>query len=105
VKHLHDLSPGARRDLLRRNPALAEALERQAQTEPGGTPDGPVEVTSASQVDVRAESTPCPLCGGGLRLEEHVAYVRGDPSIRATHVRCHMCGVPRTLYFRVAHAS
>ncbi len=76
-------------------------LERLAQLAPGATPRQPLVVDSAAVVDVRAEATPCPLCGGPLRLEEHAAVIVGDTRMRVARMSCTMCGTPREIFFRI----
>jgi hypothetical protein len=93
-----------RRDLARRSPTFAAEAEALARLAPGGSPDHPLELSSASQVEVRAQSTPCPICTGELRVEEHEAEVLGGRRLRVVRVRCHHCAAPRQLYFRIGTA-
>ena len=99
----------------RRAPAVADrerieqrrrmrAREELARNEPGGEADHPVVVESPSQVEPRAESRPCPRCGGGLRLLEHGATVVESVPLRFARVVCRACGVERTIWFRLATA-
>jgi hypothetical protein len=82
-------------------PRLALARERLARLEPGGTPSNPVDVESASQIEIRAESTPCLRCQGPYRLDEHTAEHLDGHRVRVVRVHCHHCGAPRVMYFRV----
>ncbi len=93
-----------RRERRERERALAKVArdrERLAKLLPGGTADLPIEVPSASVIEVQARSTPCPLCGGELRVEEHSARAHGGDLLRVVRARCFQCGVPRELFFRV----
>jgi hypothetical protein len=82
----------AARQLVRDQQKLAELL-------PGGSPERPIEVVSSSVIAVRARSHPCPLCGGGLRLDEETA---STAELRAAHMTCVRCGVKRQLWFRIS---
>jgi hypothetical protein len=90
-----------RRALARANAKLARDLERLALLAPGGAPDHPIELESASQVEVHAEATPCPICEGALRVEEHVANTIGTARLRVAKVVCTHCGARRSIYFRL----
>jgi hypothetical protein len=87
-----------RREEERRARALVRDKQRLAALEAGGAPDRPIAVTSASVVDVRARSIPCPLCGGELRLDEHKAQ---SALLRELRMSCVRCGVARSLWFRI----
>ena len=75
--------------------------ERLARLQPGGSPEQPLPVESPTQVDVIATATPCPLCGGTLRLLEHAAEILGGVRLRVAHVTCTTCRVGRALYFQL----
>ena len=78
------------------------ARERLAALEPGGTAESPMNVESASQIEVRALSMPCLRCDGPYRLDEHTAERFGSRQVRVLRVHCGHCGAPRELFFRVA---
>jgi hypothetical protein len=80
---------------------LARDLERLARREPGGAADSPIVIGSPAQVEVIAARTPCPLCGGALRLDEHAAATVDGVRLRVARVTCVMCRTPRPLYFRL----
>jgi hypothetical protein len=94
----------ARRALVREREKLARDLDRLARLEAGGSPERPIEVVSPSLVEVCSRGTPCPLCGGELRVEEHVAQTIGEARLRVARVACAMCGSRRSLYFKVTSA-
>jgi hypothetical protein len=75
--------------------------QRLAELDLGGTSERPIEVTSSSVIDVRAQGTPCPLCGGSFRVDEQTAESVGGRSLRTARVTCTSCGIPRTLWFRI----
>ena len=85
----------------RLDPQLALARERLARLEPGGTPTRPIDVESASQIEVRAESTPCLRCQGPNRIDEHTAEHLEGERVRVLRVHCHHYGARRVMYFRV----
>lgn len=91
-----------RREQQRRLVKDVRERERLAKLLPGGNPDRPIAVQSASVIEVQAKSTPCPLCGGELRVDEHNAKTFGGDILRVVLVHCHQCGAKRELYFRVA---
>lgn len=93
---------GLRRLRARGQEKLAREQERLARLQPGGTPGRPLSVESPAQVEVIASATPCPLCGGPLRVVEHVAETVDGVHLRVARTRCTPCGVPRDLYFRLA---
>ena len=81
---------------------LARDLDKLAALAPGGSPERPVEITSASEVEVQARSMPCPLCRGELRVEEHAAETIAGVRLRIARVVCVACRSRRALYFRLA---
>jgi hypothetical protein len=78
---------------------LERAREQLARLSPGGSPERAIEVASASVIEVRAAALPCPHCAGEYRILEHT---RPHPGVRQLDVECRYCGVPRTLWFRIA---
>lgn len=90
-----------RRERERALAKLAHARTRLAALEAGGAPERPIEVASASVVEVHAASLPCAACGElGVRVEEHVA----EQGLRAARVRCPRCGYARSVWFRLGTA-
>jgi len=90
----------ARREAERAAVKLARDRERLASLEPGGSPERPIEITSASEVEVMARAEPCPRCSGSMRVEEHLAETIGTQRLRIARVVC-SCGVRRSIYFRL----
>jgi hypothetical protein len=74
---------------------------RLAALEEGGAPSRPIEVESASVIEITASSMPCVACGGRVRVEDHAARTIDDVPLRVVRVRCAACGRPRTFHFRV----
>ena len=84
----------ALRKQVRRTEALAGDL-------PGGSPDQPIEVTSASVVEGKARATPCVQCGGALDLRGDRATSTARGVLREIALVCRLCHAPRTLWFRI----
>jgi hypothetical protein len=96
------LSPRAlRRAQARAAEKLATQREKLARLEPGGAPDHPVRVESASQVEVHARSLRCVRCDGPYRLEEHLAETLDGQRVRVAKLVCAACGARRSVYFRI----
>jgi hypothetical protein len=91
-----------RRERERQMAKLVRDREKLARLSPGGAADRPIEVSSASVIEVQARSLPCPLCGGETRVDEHSAQSIGGEMLRVLKVHCHQCGVSRELFFRLA---
>ena len=91
-----------RRARARADAKLARDRERLARVEAGGAPSRPIEVDSASQVEVHARSVACARCGGELRVEEHTAETIDGARLRVAKMLCPACGARRAIYFRLA---
>ncbi|HEU0035043.1 MAG TPA: hypothetical protein VFQ53_30665 [Kofleriaceae bacterium] len=77
------------------------AREQLARLAPGGSPHNPILVSSASVIEPRAATMPCPQCGGLYRIHEHT---RPWPGIRKVDVACRHCSTPRSLFFRIVES-
>lgn len=80
---------------------LVRERERLAAAAPGGAPDRPIAVSSASVIEGHARSTPCAQCGGELDLRDHAAEIHGGRALRVTRMICRTCHAPRALWFRI----
>lgn len=94
----------ARRAEERTRGKLARDLERLYKLGPGGSPERPIPVVSPAEVEVQARSTPCPLCEGELKIEEHLAETFAGRRIRMAKGACAVCRTPRVIYFEIAAA-
>ena len=74
---------------------------RLAALEKGGAPDRPIQVASASEVEIAACAIPCIQCGGIVRVDEHVAEMIDAERLRIAHVSCPACGTKRAIYYRI----
>lgn len=95
---------GLRRQLARTDAAFARAAERLARLSPGGAPDHPIEVASASQIEVHAEGMLCPFCHGPQVVDDHVAETVNQRRLRIAFTRCKHCDARRAVYFRIGSA-
>jgi len=80
---------------------LIEAREKLGRLEAGGDPARPIEVPSASIIEIRATSQRCLACDGALRVVEH----RARHDLREVELACKQCGRGRTLWYRVSMPS
>jgi hypothetical protein len=85
----------------RRDAKAVRDRQRLATLEPGGTPERPLEVVTASLVEPKARAIRCPVCRGSVRVAEHAARTLGGVPLRLAHVACPMCGHARVIYFVV----
>jgi predicted Zn finger-like uncharacterized protein len=81
---------------------LVRDREKLAALSVGGSEDRPIHVTSAAVVEVRVSHLTCPQCDGEYRVKEHRSPASG---IRSVDVTCQICGVSRTLWFRIISAD
>jgi hypothetical protein len=88
-----------RREEERRLQKLAAAKEKLATFDEGASPDRPIALDSASQVEVHASSMECPVCGDHYRVQDHTVLVHEGRSLRVAHVLSPQCGRERKLYF------
>ncbi len=94
-----------RRAIERELGKLDQARERAAALEPGGAPERPIEVGSASLVEPIALGKRCHHCDGVLRLVEHDAPFVGGLRLRRVQSKCVSCGKPRTIWVKVVDVS
>jgi hypothetical protein len=91
-----------RRAQARAQAALARDLERLALLGPGGSPERAIVITSPAEVEVQARATPCPVCRGELRVDEHTAETTTSGlRVRVARVTCPSCGRRGAIYFRL----
>ena len=77
---------------------LVRDREQLARLVAGGAREHPIEVSSTAVIEGRVGATPCPQCAGEYRIVEHRS---AGPGLRAVDVACRLCGVARTLWFRI----
>jgi len=78
-------------------------LERLAAELPGGSPERPIDVASASVVETKARAIPCIQCEAiemELRGDHATSTARGV--LRELEMICRQCHAGRALWFRVA---
>jgi hypothetical protein len=74
---------------------------RLAALEEGGAPSRPIEVESASVIEVAAAASACVRCGGRVRVDDHAARSVDGVPLRIVRVRCNTCGHDRVLHYRI----
>ncbi len=94
----------ARRERGRILKKLGDQREKLARLEAGGSANNPLVVSSASQIEPRAENEPCLRCGERARVSEHAARTIDGARLRVVITTCPKCGARRTLYFRISEA-
>jgi len=81
-----------------------ERIERLADQLPGGAPQHPLRVSSASVVEVRARAARCLVCDGALELRGHAAEAAASDDLRRVELSCRSCGRERRMWFRIEAA-
>ena len=81
----------------------AQVREREglARALPGGARTSPIEVMTASVVELRARETPCVQCAGPLELVGDRAESTPRGVLRELDLVCRSCHAPRRLWFRI----
>jgi hypothetical protein len=84
-----------------------QALQRRKlfQSLPGGSAELPLQVTSASVIEPRAESLPCALCQAACVQRSHTATALGPRRLRVVTLNCRACGEPQVVYFEILQAN
>jgi len=94
-----------RRELDREQAKLLVAKEKLWALGEGASPQRPIALESASQVEIHAASLTCPICGDHFRVLEHtVMHLADNRSLRVTRVLSPQCGRQRDLYFALRPA-
>lgn len=93
-----------RRAAERAQAKLARARERLADLEAGGSAARPIEVESASQVEIDARSRPCTRCSAEVQVLEHTAETIDGARLRLARVRCPRCATERVYHYRLGTA-
>lgn len=77
---------------------LTQARSKLLELEPGGTPERPLEVATASVIEPKARAVHCPRCDEPFDVTNHEVEAG---RLRRTTVQCRQCGGTRSLWFRV----
>jgi hypothetical protein len=95
-----------KREAARAADKLALQREKIARLEPGGAPDRPNDVTTASVIEPHARALECLRCGeAGSRIEAHEAREIDGRRLRIVRVECPRCAAKRTIYFRIVQSN
>jgi hypothetical protein len=84
---------------------LVRLTEKAAGKLPGGSPERPIDVASASVIEGKARATSCVQCGGDLELRGDRATSTARGILREIGLVCRRCHAPRSLWFRVVPPS
>jgi len=78
-------------------------LERLAAELPGGSPERPIDVASASVVETKARAIQCVQCDA-IEMELRGDHASSTPRgvLRELAMVCRQCHAARALWFRVA---
>lgn len=74
-----------------------EQQDKLAALSPGGAPERPIEVATASLIEPMARGSRCVRCAGAVRVDEHVV----EGGLRVARVSCVECGSRRAIYYRI----
>jgi hypothetical protein len=89
------------RQRARQREKLYDARLKLALLEPGGSADRPLDVSSASVVESRAEAEPCLRCNKPMRATDHTTAESPNGLLRKVKLQCRDCGAMRELYLRI----
>jgi hypothetical protein len=81
---------------------LEDAREKLSRISPGGTPENPLEVQSASVIELAATALGCNRCAAEVRVEAHEAIVTSSGGERRVVLRCKSCGHLREVFVRLS---
>lgn len=84
---------------------LVRARMKLMDLEPGGTPERPMDVSTAALVEPKARSIPCPRCEEPFGVESHEAHAGGHGRLREVALECRNCGTTRKAWFRIVEAN
>jgi hypothetical protein len=88
-----------RRELERERNKLAKVRESLAALEPGGAPERPIEVESASQVEPHTRSMHCPICEDSYRVLDHEVATGPHGMLRVVTAQSPQCGRTTKIWF------
>ncbi len=80
---------------------LANDKARLAALEPGGSAERPLEVPSASVVELRARDLGCVQCDGIPHVDSQKILRVDERLLRAVLMTCPRCGTRRAVWVRV----
>ncbi|HEY3495214.1 MAG TPA: hypothetical protein VGK73_11030 [Polyangiaceae bacterium] len=84
---------------------LVRAKNKLMDLEPGGSQTRPLDVSTPALVEPKAKALRCPRCDEAFELESHEAHAGGSGRLRETKLRCRVCGMRRSLWFRIVAPS
>src|SRR5262245_20615020 len=72
---------------------------------PGGSETHPIDIPTPSLVEPKAGGIACPSCDEPFEVEAHEAHTNEHGRLREAKLRCKLCGMRRSLWFRVVAPS
>jgi hypothetical protein len=84
--------------------AIADERKKLAALEPGGSPERPLQVTTAATVESRARARGCVHCDGAMQVLAHDSETVGDRRLRRVTLRCKQCQSERLVWVEIAPA-
>lgn len=88
-----------RRELERERSKLARTREALEALDFGGSPERPIEVESASQIEPHARAMHCPVCDDAYRVLDHEVAKGG--ALRVVTAQSPQCGRTTKIWFRL----
>lgn len=92
----------ARRERERTVKKLVHVTEKIAASSAGGSRERAIEVAAAPQIEIRINALRCPQCDGTYQLVDHRSAGQG---VRPVDVKCKLCGIARTIWFRIVDSE
>ena len=77
---------------------IVHVKERLSGMVAGGSRDRPIEVPAAPVIEIRIHGMQCPQCDGHYAIVDHRSAGQG---VRPVDVKCNVCGIARTLWFKI----
>jgi hypothetical protein len=84
---------------------LVRARMKLMDLEPGGTPERPIDVSTAALVEPKARAVACPRCEEPFGVESHEAHTDDRGRLREVSLRCRNCATTRKLWFRIVPSN
>lgn len=89
------------RELDRATGKLREDLVKLHTLSAGGSPDQPIALASASQVEPDAELRRCAFCKGALAVKEHEVAEHGGRRLRRAVTICRGCHAEWVFFYSI----
>ena len=77
---------------------LVKATEKLAGISAGGSAELAIPVAASPVIEIRIHGMRCPQCDGDYKVLDHRSAGQG---VRPVDVQCNLCGIKRTLWFKI----